>query len=255
MTDLRTRLAEILATFRTNVSSVQELMRFDSQVVDTTVQLLELLQERLVAVHGADNSRLNVTNTLAVVKNIRTNDSLARHYRQMLNQCNVLLVSYFSAAVGDVFRAGVADAIRSGTRPAILEEEIKLNFRELREIGSELSERSGDLLAEHREISFQNIHGVAKTFRDYFDYHRHQDETVNDLILSHACRHVTVHCGGIADRKMLGQLRTANPRSVKPNIQLGQHIQFTEEEIIEVGFRMDSYLSDLSDGVGAGTAS
>ena len=112
----------------------------------------------LVAVHGAENSRLNVTNTLAVVKNIRTNDSLARHSRQMLNQCNVLLVSYFPAAIGDIFRAGVADAIRSGTRPAILDEEITLNFRELREIGSDLPERSGDLLVEHPTRS-HSVHG------------------------------------------------------------------------------------------------
>jgi hypothetical protein len=253
MTMLQEHLANTLTIFRVNLESVHELMRFDSHVVDLTVHLLESLQERLVAVHGADNSRLNVTNTLALVRNIRSNDSLQLHYRQMLNQCNVLLVSYFSSAVGDIFRAGVADAVRTGNRPAILKEEIKIDFRGLREIGSELAERAGDLLAEHREISFQNLQGVAKAFRDYFDYDRPQDEVVNDLILAHACRHVIVHCGGIADRKMIGQLKRATPRLLKPEVCIGQRIQFTENEIIQVGFRMDSYLKDLCDAIGSGS--
>jgi hypothetical protein len=245
---LQEQLATILATFGGNVESVKALMRFDSNVLEFALQHLESLQDRLLAVH-ADNSRMNVANTLSMLRNIRTNHSLEPHYRQMLNQCNVLLVSYFSAAVGDIFRAGVADAVRNGTREAILKEEIRIDLRELRDIGSEVVERSGELLAEHREISFQNVHNVAKTFRDYFGYKREQDETVNDLILSHACRHVIVHNAAVADRKMIGQLRAARPRTLKPDIHVGERIQFSEEEILTASERMIAYLGDLAEAV------
>lgn len=171
----------------------------------------------------------------------------------MLNQCNVLLVSYFSSAVGDIFKAGVIDAVRNGSRPAILKEEIKIGLHTVREIGPELIDRSGELLTEHREISFQNMQNVPKIFREYFGYNRPQDEVVNDLILSHACRHVIVHCGGVADRKMVGQLTRATPRSLKPQVHVGQIVQFTDREIVHVGVRMDGYLQDLVAAVGNGT--
>jgi hypothetical protein len=249
---LQEYLFHILTTFRVNVESVNELMRFDTMVLEFALRHLNILQERLTKVEGFDNPQFHVEHTITRLRNVRINDSLGPHYQQMLNQCNVLLVSYFSSAVGETFRAGVADAIRTGTRPAILDEEIKIKFRGLRDIGSDLPERAGDLLAEHRDISFQNMHGVAKTFRDYFDYNRPQDEVFNDLLVAHACRHVTVHCAGIADRKMMGQIKSAKPRSLKPDIHLGQHIQFTEEEVAQVGFRMDNYLKDLCDVVASG---
>ena len=224
-------------------------MRFDSNVLEFALIHLNALQARLTAIH-ADSSRLNVSNTLAMLQNIRTNESLQPHYRQMLNQCDVLLVSYFSSAIGDIFKAGVADAVRHGSRPAILKEEIKIGLQIVREIGPDLVERSGELLAEHRDISFQNMQTVAKTFRDYFDFDRPQDEVVNDLILAHACRHVIVHCGGKADRKTIGQLRTAKPRTLKPEMTVGDQIQFTQEEILTICDRMNAYLRDLAEMLG-----
>jgi hypothetical protein len=213
---LNDRLNEVLSIFSTNVKSIHELMRFDSLVLDFALQHLEALNDRLMAVHGSENSRLNVTNTLSMLRNIRTNESLQPHYREMLNQCNVLLVSYFASAAADIFRAGVTDAVRNGKRPALLKEEIKIDLRMVPEIGTDLVERAGELLlTTNRDINLQNMQSIAKTFRDYFDYERKQDEVVNDITLSHACRHVIVHCGAIADRKMVGQLRSARPRTLK----------------------------------------
>jgi hypothetical protein len=113
----------------------------------------------------------------------------------MLNQCNVLLVSYFSSAAADIFRAGVTDAVKNGTRDAILKEKITIELDGLREIGGDVIERSGDLfLANHREINLQNMFSIAEAFENYFGYKRVPDEVVNDISLSHACRHVIVHC-------------------------------------------------------------
>ncbi len=168
----------------------------------------------------------------------------------MLNQSNVLLVSYFSSAVGDMFRAGVAEAVRSGSRPNILKEEISIELSEAREIGPELVDRAGELLlASHREINLQNMQSITKAFADYFGYQRKPDEVVNDIILSHACRHVIVHNAAVADRKMIGLLRVARPRTLMPNVGEGDRIQFTEAEVGMIGDRMKSYLGDLATGI------
>jgi hypothetical protein len=164
---------------------------------------------------------------------------------------NVLLVSYFASAAADIFRAAVTDTVKHGGRPR-LKGEITIDLNDVLDIGGELVERSGELfLANHREINLQNMQSIAKAFRDYFDYKRQPDEVINDIILSHACRHVIVHCGAVADRKMIGQIRSACPRTLKPSVVENQRIQFTEDEILIVTGRMESYLNDLSDAVGA----
>jgi hypothetical protein len=225
-------------------------MRFDSSVIDFAVQHLGSLQNRLKNVHGLDNPRFDVENTLRMLQNIRSNQSLRKHYEEMLNQCNVLLVSYFSSAVADIFRTGVAEAVRTGSRPDILRQEISIELSEAREIGPELVDRAGELLlASHREINLQNMQSVAKAFADYFGYQRKQDEVVNDIILSHACRHVIVHNAAVADRKMIGLLRAANPRTVMPKVSEGDRIQFTETEVEVIAGRMKNYLGDLATGI------
>jgi hypothetical protein len=237
---LMQQIATILTTFGNNVQSVHQLMQLDSLVLDLVVQHLEHLHERLTAVHGSENSRLNVSNTLAMLRQIRTNDSLERYYREMLNQCNVLLVSYFASAAADIFRAGVTDAVKHGGRPASLKREITIDLHDVREIGGDLVERSGELfLATHREINLQNMQSIAMAFRDYFGYQRKPDEISNDIVLSHACRHVIVHCAGVVDRKMIGQLRSATPRTLKVDVREGQRVQFSEEEIVVVGSTHD----------------
>ena len=73
---LQDQLTAILATFRRNVESVNELMRFDSLILDFAVQHLTSLQERLTTVHGLDNPRFDVEKTLTMMLNIRQNRSL-----------------------------------------------------------------------------------------------------------------------------------------------------------------------------------
>lgn len=246
MSNLTQRLRSIGDTFQTNTASVRSLMQFDEVVLQFAIRQLENLQERLTRVHQIDNARLDVSQALEVLRKIRINDSLSIQYKQVLNQCNVLLVSYFSSAISDVFKASIAEAVRDGGDETLLKQEIKISLREVREIGSELLERSGELLAAHRDFSFQDMQSISKAFREYFSISIPQDEMVNDLICSQACRHAIVHCGAIVDRKMVGQLRNAHPRTLKPKISEGDRIQLSESEIGLVGDRMKMFFDSLT---------
>ena len=79
------------------------------------------------------------------------------------------------------------------------------------------------LLATHREINLQNMQSIATAFREYFGYKRTQDEVYNDILLSHACRHVIVHCGAIADRKMTPAVVTALPPTPRARAPRADH--------------------------------
>jgi hypothetical protein len=239
------RLDKVLKTFEANVASVSSLMEFDTHVIGFAIQQLETLQERLVNVHEIRNARLDVSRALDVLRGIRKNDSLQTQYDQVLNQCNVLLVSYFSSAAQEVFRASVSEAVREGHDESLLKQDIKITLRDIREIGLELVERAGELLALHRDISFQDMQSISRAFREHFNVTMSQDETVNDIICSQACRHVIVHSGAVADRRMIGQLRAAKPRSLKPDMREGDRVQFTEAEVRSVGLHMTSYLRML----------
>jgi hypothetical protein len=247
---LRERVQQVLDAFDSNLSSVQALMRFDRDVLQYAIQQLSVVEGKLEDLHEFSGARRAARTGAQLLVNIQTNDSLRPQYAQMLNQCNVLLVSYFSGAVGDVFRVAVSDAVRTGRRPAVLKEDIRIGLRDIRDIGPELIERSGELLAAHRDISFQDMQSIGKAFREYFNYDVVRDETVNDIIVSQACRHVLVHSGGVVDRKMVGQVRSAQPRTLKPDLVEGERVQFSESEIDSVANQMRRYLSQLSRGVG-----
>jgi hypothetical protein len=246
---LSSALAKILTTFTTNSDAVAELMKFDRLVLDVAIGHVETLHNRLKA-HGFDNPRLDVAHTLQLLKGIHEHESLKPSYREMLNQCNVLLVSYFSAAVGDIFRTSVTEAVRSGTRPALMKEDVRIALRDVREIGPDLLDRAGDLFVAHRDISFQDMQSIGRSFRDYFDYEPPKDEVTNDIIMSQACRHVTVHSAGIVDHRMMGQVRSAHPPTLKPEIRENEKVQFTEDEVPIVSAQMKSFLQDLIMNVG-----
>ena len=119
----------------------------------------------------------------------------------------------------------------------------------MRDIGSELVDRAGELLASHRDISFQDMQSIGRAFRDYFNYEPPKDECVNDIIMSQARRRVIVHSGGVVDRKMIAQVRSANPRNLKPAVREGELVQFSEGEIELVAGRMSQYLKELTNAV------
>lgn len=225
-------------------------MNFDRLVLDYAITRLDTLQERLTKIHEIANARFDVSTVLTALRGIREHDSLRSQYAQIFNQCNVLLVSYFSSAVADIFRASVTDAIKWGDRSKLLKEDIKIGLNEIRDIGPELLERAGELLVAHKDISFQDMQSIGRAFRDYFDYDPPKTDVVNDIIVSQACRHVIVHSGGIVDRKMLGQVRNATPRTLQPRVQEHQRIQFTESDIELVGRQMKAYLHELAMNVG-----
>jgi hypothetical protein len=241
----------VVATFRKHIESVERLMNFDRDVLAFAIDTISDLQKRLVQHHKLDNPSLTAERSLAILSGYREHDSLRPRYRTIFNQALVLLVSYFSSSVHDLFRRAVAVALVQDTDSALLREQVKLSFRDLRDAEFQLRELAPDLLLQSKDISFQDMKSIANAFKEYLGVTVERSPLVNDIIVSQGCRHVIVHTGGIVDERLLRQLSGASPRSIKPQLRIGEEVQFTVEEVSEAAAAMLEYVEGVAHSVEA----
>jgi hypothetical protein len=234
-----------LENFATNLRAIEQLVRFDDRLIEMVLAPLERHRERLVRAE-ITNTRLLPDPLIATLRNIKRSESLKTYYRALYNQWLVLLVSYFGSAVRDLFVDATADAIRRRTRDVVLKESIKAPIEELAEEHDDPASFLADLLAGSEGMSFQDMQSIGRAFGRYFDADVPRDDVVNDVILAQACRHAIVHAGGLVDRKMLRQLRDAQPRTLKPKLTLNESLSFEPSEIDRAAEAMRAYLARLA---------
>jgi hypothetical protein len=139
-----------------------------------------------------------------------------------------------------------------GSDSALLREQIKISFRDLRDADFQLKELAPDLLVQAKDISFQDMQSIARSFKEYLDITIDRSEDVNDIILAQGCRHVIVHSGGEVGNRLIRQLSGAKPRKLKPILNVGESIQFSVEEVSQVAKSMLAYLEAVASQVEAG---
>jgi hypothetical protein len=243
MTD---QLGKIETTFVQNVKDVQQLVNFDRVILDFAISALEHLRVTLSRPpHNYNNPALIAANALQMLQNIRHNDSLRPQYQIIFNQGVVLLVSVFASAMGDMFRQGINELVKAGKSETIRKEELQLTIGELEDYGYDLSDRLGHLIAEKKDISFQDMKSIARALREYFSVEIAKDNTVNNIIFAQAARHIIVHDAAKVNERFLRQIQNATPRDVKPNPQLGDAIRFETDELTQIGNSMLSYFSTV----------
>lgn len=257
-------MAEILPELRTSVTafeanreSVYELMGFDRAVLDLALRQLRSLDTRIkkawAKAFGKDEVKLSpqqsVKKTIQLLANIRKHESLKPRYEQMINQCLVLLVSYVGSAVRDLFRTAVSYAVQEGRRSELLQVEVSTTVDELRDLETPMHEFVADYMTSRSDLSFQDMKSIGRALNKYFGYNQGRDQVIHDIVAGQACRHAIVHSGLEADRRLIRQLRSIKPRSIKPEIELGDQLQFSEEEVRRVGNAMTVYLDRAATGL------
>lgn len=237
----------VVETFKTHVKSVESLMNFDRSVLEFAILNIADLQTKLIQHHRMDNPHLTAERTLQLLKGYRENDSLRSGYKTIFNQALVLLVSYFGSSIKDLFRQGVAEALMNDTDSALLREQIKISFSDLRDAGFQLKDLAPDLLIQAKDISFQDMQSIKRAFKDYLGIPIEKNQVVNDIILAQGCRHVIVHTGGVVDERLLRQLSVAKPRELKPTLVAGDIVEFTVEEVSKAAEAMVIYLTSVQE--------
>jgi hypothetical protein len=231
-----------------NSEAIHQLMNFDRILLDFCIQQLQQLEENL-----KNNQQTKITvatllpaNTINALQNIKENDSMRGKYKDIFNQCLVLLVSHFTSALGSVFKKSINYA--SSCSPELLKasgDDIKISFQELKEFNFNLSENLGDVVIKKKDISFQDMQSTNRAFKNFLDIDMNNHDSQNDLIFAQASRHSIVHASGFADEKFIKQISNALPRKIKPEIRENHKIEFSTAEIEIVISNMSSYLNDL----------
>jgi len=237
-------IRRIKETFTENLKSVEELINFDKIVLNFAILHLDDLSEKLKVHHQLNNPHLSVDKTLQMLKNIRENNSLEITYKRVFNQCLVLLVSYFSSTVRDLFQTAIDEALVLQNFENINKTQLSLSLFDLKN-DVEKTRSIGDLLATQKDISFQDMQSIARTFQEYFSILIEKNQNTNNIILAQAFRHAIVHSGSKVDRKLVNQVSKAIPRTVKLDIELESEILFNQEEISLISESMKQYLEDL----------
>jgi len=241
-----TEFEGILANFEENRESVVKLMRFDDSVIKFVELELEKLEERLKK-KKFDNAYLLPGRALSVIRGIRDHQSLKLYYETIFNQCIVLLVSYFGSAVHDVFRIYIDAVISSTDSHKLKREEIKINISELDKMtkGNEFS--IGEILINQRNISFQDMGSIHRLMREIVGNTPKDDNTVNNIIFGQAARHIIVHKGSMIDNKFMNQIASVKPRTLLPEVNLGDRITFKPDDVTILSDAMSTYLSRIID--------
>lgn len=238
----------IETTFRENIKDIYKLMSFDRVVLDFAISGIIELQERLRRSYNIENPRHLAENTLRMLENIRSNDSLRPQYQVIYNQCIVLLVSVFASSVSDLFRQGINDLAHNDNSKELHNEELKISVSQLLEFDGEIKEYLGSFVAEKNDLSFQDMKSIGRAFKTYFGFTIEKDDNVNNIIMAQAGRHVIVHDSARINERLMRQVSGAKPRTLKPNLS-GNVIQFSDVEVKQAGESMTNYLVNLRNKV------
>ena len=174
-------LNRIATTFRENCDDVERLLHFDRDVLQLVIHSIESLHEHWKT--KTLDERYNGKRVLDMTRNVQRNDSLRARYRTVYGQAVVLLVSHFASALGDIFRAAVTASLDGAKSEALLEEEVKLTFQQMKEQEWNLRAVAADLLIAKKDYTFQDMQSVSRAFRSYLDVDLKQDAVTNDIIL------------------------------------------------------------------------
>lgn len=244
---MQRRYEEIQKSFKSQFKAVADITEFDSEYLTIVISILEGLDRNLKG-HGIENEVLLPTKALNLLNTLREKGPQQSKYEPVYNQSVVLLVSYFSSAITDIFNDSLTNLLteQSNIPAQALKETVELSVFELSNLNFDLSKDIGRIIARKSDISFQDMQSISRAFKKFFSIEIPWDSTVNNIIAAQALRHVIVHNSEIIDEKCVRQLISAKERTIKPTVFRGEIVKFTKDEIEGIGESMLSYIETLT---------
>jgi len=234
-------IRQVREAFAQRVAGVVELLEFDDLVLEHLVGGLSGIVDELDR-RNLHSAAQVVGNRLQQLKSIRSAQSLRHAYGTIYNQCVVLLVSYFDATMGDLFRAATAEALRAGHKLPAAERTVELSWRSLTQPSTPVEMVIAEKIVDQDDVSFQDMQSTRRAFSRNLGVDFGRDETTNDVILGQAARHVMAHAGGRIDERFLRQVAGAIPRRLKLSVPASGVIQFEPEEVRQLASSMTSFI-------------
>lgn len=238
----------ILDSFTSHIESVRSLMNFDNILLDFCIGQIEHLNDRII-----NNAEIKITNvqflpetTLKQLKSIKKNDSMRIQYESIYNQCLVLIVSYYTSSIKDLFRDTLQYySEKKYEHLKCINSELKFTFEELDTYDFNLSKSVGDIIIRKRNLTFQDMQSICREFMLYFGIKIEKDRIVDNIILAQAARHAIVHSLSIADEKFINQIAQTTQRTIKTSIKIDDELKFSPDEIEEIMNSMREFFNKV----------
>lgn len=125
-------LNSLKSNFTANISSVETLLKFDWFILDYSIDTLENLNKKLHELHSISNPYLLAESALKSLKNIKNNNSISIQYRTIYNQALVLLVSYYTSTIKEIFSKSLLPFLNKFDNLKILDEELKITVGQIK---------------------------------------------------------------------------------------------------------------------------
>jgi hypothetical protein len=228
--------------FADRVAGVIGLLEFDNFVVDHLVGGLSGVVEELESKRQNSAAQV-VSNRLKALTNIRSAQALRPMYGTIHNQCVVLLVSYFDATMGDLFRAAIACALKAGRDVPAGDRSVELSWRSLSKPDAPLEALIAERIVDQDDISFQDMQSIRRAFSKNLGLDLGRGENANDVIVGQAARHVMAHAGGIIDDRFRKQISAAHPRRIKNSLPASGAIEFEPHEVRVLAESMTGFVT------------
>lgn len=245
----KTVFSSIKVNFNSNIKSIQEFLTFDKFLLEFCIAQIEGLDERIRSNKEIEltNVRFLPTATLTQLKTIRENNSFKFKYETINNQSLVLLISYFTSTLKEIFKASLEYlALNKREFFKSIETDFKISLQELGEYDFNLTKAIGDIVIRKKDINFQDMQSTVREFKNYLCIDIQKNEIVDNIILAQASRHSIVHSLGIADEKFINQIAKTNKRTLKTNISLNDEIVYSTVEIEEVILNLKIFIDTLT---------
>lgn len=238
-------LKEIKLRFNKSLAYVNELLTFDETIQKVCISALNQIKRALKSI----NPLHSVDNQITMLSDIRNNGSLDKYYGVMHNQCVVLLVSYFTSAIEDVFIVGLADRIANNSFPE--SGKYKLSINDMLDIQAQATpEAIASLIVRRSDgVNFQNMKSIIRSCNDYLNIDIKKDALHDTIAVAHICRHSIVHSGAIARQDTITQIQNYKSSSIQRNIMLDSNIQFSHTEVTKVSESMKKFINTVIDNI------
>jgi len=244
------QLDNIQINFENQIESVNDLIEFDKMILDFCITQLKTLNDRLK--NGAATKFTNpyylADNSIQALENIKRNQSFAKHYSTIYNQCLVLLVSHFTLTIEKIFSSILKFQFTNKGLSSNAKNSIQLTLDELEEVNQN-PDLLQKLLVTKKRLSFQNFGNITRSFENYLGITIEGDQKVSDIKFAFECRHLIVHNLSKVDEKFVKSCGSIRDRNIKKAIYLNEPITFTKSELEFVKLSMLLFIQELIEKV------
>ncbi|WP_235295578.1 hypothetical protein [Portibacter lacus] len=238
-------LLKIIERFDSHSVTIAGLLNFDQLLLDFCIGNLKKLEASLKTNHEVNITSIHLlpTSTIRNLEMIKENNSFKPQFQKVYSQSLVLLVSYFTSILKEMFVSSVNFLTLFDSHFALkIQSKVKFEFRKLAENNFDLRGKLGDIIIDKESYSFQDMKSSKEAFNKYFNFEISRNKDQDIIIMGQALRHAIVHNSEVVDSKFLNQTRDCQ---LENHYELNDEIVLEKKDVINIQVSMKKFLLEM----------